>query len=173
MRLCQPEGSHHVSPLQTLRWLIWDTCKHLTASELYGDPAAIQRGREERLPNLDFPSHHATIWPSDWNFLIPFKRWRKDTRAIQAFHLAAIRQGHLYSSHTKDKSSLLYCCHYTTLQNKIKVYRAHYNVYVQHLVFQHLSFNAQVYIYIHLIRNMGKKRPLMTPTFTIRQIMGV
>lgn len=31
MRLCLPEESHHVSPLQTVRWLIWDTCKHLTA----------------------------------------------------------------------------------------------------------------------------------------------
>lgn len=66
MRLCQPGGSRHVSPLQTLRWLIWDTCKHLTAWVLWGE-----RGRE-RLPNLDLlTSHHHMAL--GWNLLIPLQ----------------------------------------------------------------------------------------------------
>lgn len=42
--------SRHVGPFQTLWWLIWDTCKHLTASVLWRDPAATEMGKIRRRP---------------------------------------------------------------------------------------------------------------------------
>lgn len=42
--------SRHVGPLQTLWWLIWDTCKHLTASVLWRVPAATEMGKSRRRP---------------------------------------------------------------------------------------------------------------------------